>query len=854
MKRCLSLVLAVLLLLTCLPGGVQEAEAASKEAESRAIAIVFDNSGSMYNTNEPDWCRATYAMEVFASMLNSGDQLLIYPMNPIKVDGKEYTRENPYILTDATQAGTIRKISTLHKQDGTNTGTPIESIDCAAEGLKAVSAKSKYMIVLTDGSKFHMGVREMSTGETRNELDKRFEKYAGQDMTVMFLGVNANATMPNKAESQYFVKKKAGNSAEVRSMLTQMCNQVFGRDTLPDSHKSGKTINLDVSISKLIVFAQGENISNLKVTDSSGKPVGTMQGAPATTKYSELGSERYTTAPVDKSLQGMMVTYTDCASGQYTISYSGNATDVEIYYEPDVELDFVFTDMAGNEVDPKTLYEGTYKLSFGMKDAKLGKLVDSKLLGTPHYEGTYTITNSSNGAPQPISADGSSGEKDVTLQMGDKFKATLTVTYLSGYSITKDSTDFNWPEDGIEVIARPAGDLKLEISGGDGKYSLQKLEDGAPYIAKVYYQGKQISGDELENSVDLKWQPETSNAEITKEFAGDHYKLFLGYKNPQKPQETVCGDCSVFIYAEYTAPGSEQAVAQAPLAYTIDADTSALKMEVLAEEDYIVISELEASKAIEVKLTLNGQPLTAEQMKKVELNVVSDIKYKKTANEANSSYSVKLLPTDGIEEGDYSVDFNATYKDDIGRVSKVEDSVSITLSTMALWIKWLIGIVILLLLIIIIWRIMRLRVLPKRVHQQSGECYMSVNGMNVTEGAELKATLSGKKLAVKVEYAGNISGINISSVAPGKESYLSKKQTKRSILVTPANVTAVGEITSADIGGVSYILDQNGRLVPDDEQQKPFNINHLGHITLDGKLEDGGKTKRFHADIPISFK
>ena len=57
----------------------------SKE-KSYEIAVVFDNSGSMYDNES--WSRAKYAMEVFAAMLNEGDVLKIFPMHPVTTDGK----------------------------------------------------------------------------------------------------------------------------------------------------------------------------------------------------------------------------------------------------------------------------------------------------------------------------------------------------------------------------------------------------------------------------------------------------------------------------------------------------------------------------------------------------------------------------------------------------------------------------------------------------------------------------------------------------------------------------------------------------------------------------------------------
>ena len=97
-------------------------------------------------------------LEVFASMLNKGDVLQIYPMHPITVNNSEYTMKNPFTITDASEASTIRQIFT--KKAG---GTPIESVDAAAEGVKKLQADQKYMIVLTDGDSFYKNAQSCGT-------------------------------------------------------------------------------------------------------------------------------------------------------------------------------------------------------------------------------------------------------------------------------------------------------------------------------------------------------------------------------------------------------------------------------------------------------------------------------------------------------------------------------------------------------------------------------------------------------------------------------------------------------------------------------------------------------------------
>ena len=50
---------------------------------------MFDNSGSMYGPGNMAWSQATYAMEVFAAMMNydNGDQMKIFPMHNVTTGG-----------------------------------------------------------------------------------------------------------------------------------------------------------------------------------------------------------------------------------------------------------------------------------------------------------------------------------------------------------------------------------------------------------------------------------------------------------------------------------------------------------------------------------------------------------------------------------------------------------------------------------------------------------------------------------------------------------------------------------------------------------------------------------------------
>ena len=847
MKKCVSILLAVILLLTCINIGMPKARAATKPEKTRAIAIVFDNSGTMYLGDEDGrktWCRATYAMQALATMMNDSDTMQIYPMNPIQIgdaenpkDSDVYTRERPLVIK-RENASTIQEICTPHAGD-----THIEAVSLAREGLAKTKADEKWLIVLTDGTVFYREGKELSKQESVRQLTEEFNQSV-QQVNAMYLGIGKEAKSGFSVNGPYqFVERKATNSAQVLANLTELGNIIFGRDELPNVSDE---ISFDISMKKLIVFIQGNAIDNVAL--SGAKPVSTSK-----LTYSTYGAKNKNYDIIcDTSLQGTMLTYENLDVGSYKISFSGQADDIAVYYEPDVDLDFVFTSADGSEVDPNALYEGDYKVSFGMKDAKTGELTSSSLLGKPHYEGSYYI----NGQEYPINHDGYSGETPVTLKMNDTFDANLTATYLGGYTITKDSSDFGWPEGGIQVAARPAGELRLEISGGDKQYSLQDLETGKPYEVKIYYQGTQLTGDELEK-VELKWDPERSNADIQKEFAEDHWKLFLHYKDPNAPQNTACGECTVTIYAYYTPPGSDEGQGQSPLTYNIKDDFSPLRLEWYVPETYLVIGDLDESEAYVVSLKLDGAPLTEEEFAAVDMQVdCGGIANTVTPNPKDSSYTIKLLSTDGIKEGDYKIKVTAKYTDHIGRESRVDDSLDITLSTMPLWLRWLIYLGILLILLLIIWVVLHIKVLPKKAHTTKKLSNLNFDGEDVTKSTSFLTEIKKDGARMQTQYGGRKFGLMM-DVTPGQESYLYKSQKGRSAEVKPISVRKFGpaKIQEALIGTAKYTMDdETGKLVPAIPMLKPFLIKNGTTVRYSGTIQDAGIDKDFEVLSKISFK
>lgn len=485
-KRMAAALLLALLLLPSLLPVTAHAAGATKVTKTREIAVVFDNSGSMYSEGKAAWCRAGYAIEVFASMMNEKDRLSVYPMWPIEVRGQTYSQDTPLTLSMSDDLSAIRDIYTP-----TPSTTPIETIAAAEQGLKNSTAEEKWLIVLTDGEEFFENNNGLG-GATKARLTEMLTQ-CSQSANVLYLGIGEVAVMPDASDGgNVFHVDKASRTEDILKKLTDMSNQIFGRDELP---VSGKSLEFDLPMSKLIVFVQGEDISGITLTDASGQEL-SAAGKPYTPSYGTRGAGgKYEgNCGVDESLHGVVATYENCEAGTYQLNYSGNASSVGVYYEPDVDLSAFLVSEEGNQVSLDELYPGTYQLNFGMVD-KEGNLTNSKLLGDTHYTVTYEL----DGKEETVESD-ESGTVTVTLQGQSKLNANLAVTYLSGYRIEKDNAALGWPVDGLSVTAHPESAVELKLDAPQDYIVISEKEDAQPLKATLLLDGSPLPAELLEKA------------------------------------------------------------------------------------------------------------------------------------------------------------------------------------------------------------------------------------------------------------------------------------------------------------------------------------------------------------------
>ncbi len=454
----------------------------TKTEKSYDIAVVFDNSGSMYNNSE-GWCRAKYAMEIFASMLNyDKDKLNIFPMWEVTTDGSTPATGGSYAPISIKNESEIDKISNLYTVNPG--GTPFAPIDEAHSYLKRSSADEKWLIVLTDGE-FNQDKRGK---DAAIDLQSKLSALASKDIKVQYLGFGAATELRADVSRNFFAKKSTDTS--LKDDLIGICNSIFQRSVLPANRLSSTSLNLDLSMKNLIVFAQGESATITSLKDASGKeiPITLNSGQ---RKYSEIKAKGYENAPVDNTLAGQVVTFDACAKGQYTLSYSG-ADAIQIFYEPDVDIDVSLKNSDGVDVSGSSeLVAGEYTLTSRIVDSHTGEDVTShELMGNNVKLKTFVKTSEDSDY-----VEYANGSK-IVFEPDDETDIYIEGEYLGKYKIvSSDSPELAWLK-GIEFEEAKL-DFKLSFDAEQTWYTIKDHAEWKPVKVNLLLEGQPLTDEQM---------------------------------------------------------------------------------------------------------------------------------------------------------------------------------------------------------------------------------------------------------------------------------------------------------------------------------------------------------------------
>ena len=538
-SKVLAIILALAMLLGTVSLGTDQANAGvvKKIEKSYDIAVVFDNSGSMYKSDA--WCKAKYAMEVFAALMpydpkNPGmNSLRIYPMWEV---GKKGDKTGSYEPIDIASSDDIQKIHDMYTID--NGDTPFAPVREAYKDLQGSSADEKWLVVLTDGA-FNLDGREGKPKDGIVNVQKELEKYADGNINVQYLALGEETADVTPDKSRGLYAAKATNESLSKDLIS-ICNRIFKRAKLPDKYFSDNNkLDLPLSMNNVVVFAQGKG-AKVKGLEGTKGDVEVKEETKCQFSDVSTGGKNSKKAVVDKSLYGQVVRFGPCTKGKYKLNLKNVDHDnVQIFYEPDVDIKVTLTDPKKNDdkgqelTNTESFKTGKYNIDYKLIDNKTDEDVsESELLAPVTYDGQLVYSDGTKEKLNP-------GDPFTLKPDGEAF-VDVTATYLEDYQITTGSPEKRRDAYTIKVDKAAAKKLKMELDVQQKFlwwhwYQLKKIHEWKPIRANLKYDGKPMTDEQLKQ------------VKIDGDFGGKNVPYYV---------EPVPGESAVDIYLGKTGPGS----------------------------------------------------------------------------------------------------------------------------------------------------------------------------------------------------------------------------------------------------------------------------------------------------------
>ena len=460
-------------------------------------------------------------MEIFASMLDydSGDRLSIYPMWEVATDGSRpqpptYAKEStsPVVITNK---GDIDKISNLYTLNAS--GTPFTPVESAYNFLRSSSASEKWLIILSDGA-FDSGLNE--------PLRDKLLSMASDEIKIQYLGF-AEARALDPFEERGFYTKKS-TDASLMQDLVSICNSIFQRSILPAEYfQNNGNLTFDISMRKVIVFAQGQGANIKTLKNSDGDNIKALQES-GQRKFSEISVGKYyvnAPSPIDNTLYGEVVTFDSCPKGTYKLDCPG-AEAVQIFYEPDVDMEVTLTNSDGEKIEGTSgeIEAGKYTVNSRIVDRKTGEDVTNHVL----MGNEVNITTNIKTADEASYTEYPNGA-EIELLPNTETDILVVGRYLKDYKITSDgNANLAWLK-GLK-ITEPRIDFEIsaECLEKNSRYLFSKHEDWKPVRVEMTADGLPLTDEQL-STVKLEVVPNKDIALRAVPVAGESaYEIYVG--------------------------------------------------------------------------------------------------------------------------------------------------------------------------------------------------------------------------------------------------------------------------------------------------------------------------------------
>lgn len=833
----LSIMTIILEMIVPKPATVSAAQSAKKTYE---ISVVYDNSGSMYangRNNATDlWCKAKYAMETFASMMNyeNGDVLRVFPMHPVKVDGEE---KNEISIRNIKEIKKIHNFETIEAA-----GTPFETVNKAYDELIKSKADNKWLIILTDGALQDKN-GDMTPGQVEEKLKKMSKKVCVQYLRIGDTAKDKNQDV--KGSGKNFRADKVSDSEQLTDKITEICNRIFRRDELKNALTNDGKLALKISMKKIFVFVQGKTakIGNLRNSEKKVKvnPISkySIEASKSATHKTKDPQKTWKKTDWEKvieniGLKGEIASFQNCSVGTYELDCGDQKNKVQIFYEPNVEAFIKVLDVDGKheytqEELSKEMEPGKYKVLFGVTDKGTGEdITGSPLLKPVEIHGILTV----NGKKTQFK----SGDL-IELKAGADADIEVSGTYLGQYDISnKDSEKYKLPK--LKIGQAPVG---VEISGGQDSFVLGKQKNWKAYRVSVTQGGQAVNDETLKNvkpefnfSTDVKYNYKVLRGKSA-------YEVYVGQDENGKTVEPKDGKGTFTAKVTLAGQTGKDSV---PYKFSLPSKEG-LMVSITRSTDRFALSQRKRWEPYIVKVTKNGKPLNDKEL----LSLQPNFKFSNGENfiyeivKGKSEYKVYLGKNGDGSLADIKVGkgrFTAEIFDKYGRQIEGETSKQYIISRLSAFVIFLIRLGIFLVILALIIFIMTRKALPNKIiiEDETDEVY--VNGHRV-KGKSVDFLYKPEKgmpfknqgrITMETDGSVAVQGMKFNSGAEFEIRAVDPKYKKSK----RRRIEIVGVTSFHD--AVQYTIEVDGDEIEKDDdkfvissEKSPF--GHIGNVTFD---------------------
>lgn len=241
-------------------------------AQQRAVAVVYDDSGSMHA--DEAWRAANYALQTLTALLSPEDELAVVRMSDYR---------NPDRLALDRQAEALRAIYRAYRPGG---DTPYEAVQAAMRLLEEQAGREsggdlfpaeRWLVVISDGQ-FFTGMNAAAEQQLRREIRQFVAATGAQTIFLQIGDINDRVARLWEEEAQAR-RYEARSRSDIIERMQQVAADVTARSPQPIAVQyadSSASFVSEFPLRRVTAFEQGnqaDRLARVRTVTGSGGPL-----------------------------------------------------------------------------------------------------------------------------------------------------------------------------------------------------------------------------------------------------------------------------------------------------------------------------------------------------------------------------------------------------------------------------------------------------------------------------------------------------------------------------------------------------------------------------------------------------